>query len=187
MLSGGCNHSVVINRIGQIFTFGYNGYGQLGHGDTDRRHSPTVVRSLQGLQVIAVAAGQHHTMALTNDGSVFTWGIGTYGVLGHGDEKNSTVPRVIGNLSRGAALAAGAVHSLVVTADGRLHSFGCGDNGRLGHGDRRPRTSPCCVGFSGSFSIPGFRVASAAGGEAHTLAGELQFVLVAILLIMRLK
>jgi alpha-tubulin suppressor-like RCC1 family protein len=129
--------------------------------------------------MVAVAAGQNHTLSLTDDGHTFSWGIGTDGVLGHGDEQSCTSPRVISGLCRGVALAAGAQHSLVVTHDGMLYSFGCGDHGRLGHGDRRGRSRPCSVCFSGSLTsvgtesshaLVGFRVATVAAGETHSLA-----------------
>ena len=66
-------HTVAINSNGEVFTWGYNGCGQLGHGDKENRNVPTKVESLSGENVVKVSCGTFHTVALTAKGKVLTW------------------------------------------------------------------------------------------------------------------
>ena len=83
-----------------------------------------------------VAAGSDHTICTTTDGSVFTWGDGTHGRLGLGDDRsNKLVPtQVRGKLQNKAVLqvAAGDHHSTCVTGDGLVYSWGGNTDGQLG-------------------------------------------------------
>jgi hypothetical protein len=67
-------------------------FGQLGVGDLEDRNSPTPVTTLAGNQVVLLACGWRHTLAVTATGQVFTWGRGVNGQLGHGDEEDRWVP-----------------------------------------------------------------------------------------------
>jgi len=62
--------------------------GRLGHGDQEHQLLPKKVEALAGQRVIAVSAGGEHSLALTADGSVWSWGFGVEGQLGHGDMQN---------------------------------------------------------------------------------------------------
>ena len=56
---------------GEIYTWGHNGYSQLGNGNTNQGLIPSLVTSgLQNKKVIQVACGSHHSLALTDDGEV---------------------------------------------------------------------------------------------------------------------
>jgi RCC1 and BTB domain-containing protein len=66
-------HTAGLTKKGEVFTWGYNGWGQLGHGDNDERTIPTKVAALAGLVVIKISCGYHHTAALTDKGEIFTW------------------------------------------------------------------------------------------------------------------
>lgn len=78
-------------------------------------------------KVCAVAAGEAHTLALTCDGEVYSWGRGTFGRLGTGREADEHVPTAVGGgrqRPRFAAVAAGAYHSLALDDEGSLWSWG---------------------------------------------------------------
>ena len=59
----------------------------LGHGDQQSRLLPKKVEAFADQRVVAMSAAQHHSLALTADGAVWSWGGGDYGKLGHGDEQ----------------------------------------------------------------------------------------------------
>ena len=59
---------------GQIYAFGSNNYGQLGVGDLVSRGSPTLVKLPIDVSIVMIAAGSHHSVALTMEGDVLTWG-----------------------------------------------------------------------------------------------------------------
>ncbi len=66
---------VLLTTDGQVYTFGSNSYGQLGVGDLSSRGSPTLVKITSTVDnIVMVAAGSHHTVVLTSDGDVLTWG-----------------------------------------------------------------------------------------------------------------
>lgn len=90
-------------------------------------------------KVIAVAAGEAHTLALTGDGSVYSWGRGTFGRLGAGSVADRLFPAKIEFNSADTRkrvkiveLSAGAYHSLALSDDGSVWSWGHNTYGQLG-------------------------------------------------------
>ena len=80
----GREHSLAIDVNGQLWSWGRNKFGQLGHGD---HISSAVPRKLQPRGVLAyesIAAGDHHSAAVCQKKHMYTWGCGDYGQLGHG-------------------------------------------------------------------------------------------------------
>jgi len=69
-------HSVAVTSTGEVYTWGSNTCGQLGYGAFDSTSSPTprVVDAMKGKRVVACAAAKRHTVVLTMDGDVLTWG-----------------------------------------------------------------------------------------------------------------
>jgi len=70
------------------FAWGYNVEGALGDGTTDAARAPVPLTTLQGVMVRAVACGARHTLALTKLGDVFAMGLGEYGRLGQGHDRD---------------------------------------------------------------------------------------------------
>ena len=70
---GGNRHILAITESGQVYSWGYNGNGELGHGTTSptTNPTPTKIAKLEQFQVKQVACGSSHSMALTRDGKVF--------------------------------------------------------------------------------------------------------------------
>ena len=61
-------------------------WGKLGHGDLQNQLLPKKIEAFAGERVVAVSAGDMHSLAITADGAVFTWGKGADGCLGHGED-----------------------------------------------------------------------------------------------------
>ena len=57
--------------------------------------TPTLVEALEGKFVTQVACGQTHSMALTRDGRLYTWGNGGHGKLGHGSVVHHSTPCIV--------------------------------------------------------------------------------------------
>ena len=85
-ISSAVSHSLVLAADGAVYTFGGGGLGKLGHGDESPVATPKRIEALRSVRVVAVAAGCHHSVALSASGEVYSWGVGGCGVLGHGDE-----------------------------------------------------------------------------------------------------
>lgn len=62
----GKSHSLAINEWGQLFTWGSNSSGQLGHDSNDISSAPKLVRYLATKQIVQIASGHYHSLALTN-------------------------------------------------------------------------------------------------------------------------
>ena len=56
---------------------------------------PSVVEALRDVRVAAVAAAEHHSLALTEAGGIYSWGHGLYDQLGHGDYESHNIPKLV--------------------------------------------------------------------------------------------
>ena len=74
-IHGGGFHTVALTKGGKVFTWGGNRSGQLGHDDKeyDIYCIPMKVESLDGLFIVKIACGEYHTVAITDDGDIYTW------------------------------------------------------------------------------------------------------------------
>lgn len=149
------------------FTWGRGEDGQLGLGDTSDQDHPTFVDALRGVGVKQIACGSGHTVVLTTDGEVYTWGRGDDGRLGHGDNGWKYVPRIIQSLTGQvvAHVTCGSYHTAAVTTDGALYTWGGGMYGKLGHGNEAGCSTPKRVD-----GLAGLIVAQIACGSRHTVA-----------------
>jgi alpha-tubulin suppressor-like RCC1 family protein len=116
----------------------------------DVQHStafPKLVSALQGTKVIQVECGAHHTLALTADKEVYSWGMGSCGRLGHGSEDDEMLPRRIESLRNCniISIAAGYDHSAAISAEGRLWMWGFGGWNQLGTGDKKNALKPTLI------------------------------------------
>ncbi|KAF5930265.1 hypothetical protein HYC85_031138, partial [Camellia sinensis] len=162
----GGQHAALVTKQGEIFSWGEESGGRLGHGvDSDVLH-PKLIDALSQTNVELVACGEHHTCAVTLSGDLYTWGEGHFGLLGHGNEVSHWVPKKVNGPLEGihvSSISCGPWHTAVVTSAGQLFTFGDGTFGVLGHGDRRSVSIPREVE-----SLKGLRTVQAACGVWHT-------------------
>ena len=85
-----------ISSSGELFTWGCGEYGRLGHGDNASQWRPKQVKALADHRVVQVACGSRdaQTLALTDEGMVFSWGDGDFGKLGRGGSDGCAYPQV---------------------------------------------------------------------------------------------
>ena len=166
-VSAGAHHSLALAADGAVWSWGQGACGMLGHGDEQTQWLPKKVEAFAGRRVVAVSAGGMHSLALTADGAVWSWGQGAYGQLGHGDTQHQPLPKKVEALAgqRVVAVSAGDAHSLAITADGAVWSWGRGGNGRLGHGDQQNQLQPKKIE-----ALTGRRVVATSVGVEHSLA-----------------
>jgi alpha-tubulin suppressor-like RCC1 family protein len=137
-IDAGDDHTIAVTCEGEVWTWGKG--PATGHGVDDEDTMwlvPTKVTGggIEQAVVVQVAAGDDHSMALTATGSLYSWGKGDSGQLGHGDKENLAVPRVVGGIVGAVVgMAGGEVHSLVITGEGRVLVFGSGEMLGLGAG-----------------------------------------------------
>ncbi|KAJ4827177.1 hypothetical protein Tsubulata_025271 [Turnera subulata] len=164
----GGQHAALVTKQGEIFSWGEESGGRLGHGvDCDVLH-PKLIDALSNTNIELVACGEYHTCAVTLSGDLYTWGDGTYGLLGHGNEVSHWVPKRVNGPLEGihvSSISCGPWHTAVVTSSGQLFTFGDGTFGVLGHGDRKSVSLPREVE-----SLKGLRTVRASCGVWHTAA-----------------
>ncbi|EOD29477.1 E3 ubiquitin ligase [Emiliania huxleyi CCMP1516] len=166
-VSAGSDHSLALTTDGRVWSWGYGRDGRLGHGDEQRQLLPKRVEAFAGQRVIVVTAGAYHSLALTADGSVWSWGEGASGKLGHGDQQRQLLPKKVEAFAgqRVVAVSAGTYHSLAITADSAVWSWGEGNSGQLGHGDQQRQLLPKKIE-----AFAGQRVVTVSAGVYHSLA-----------------
>ena len=85
---------------------------------------------MKGTEIIMVAAGGLHSVALEATGNVWTWGFGKSGQLGHNNKDDRLVLMIMAheafNRHTVVSVAAGRVHTVAVTMDGELWVWGLG-------------------------------------------------------------
>lgn len=163
----GAHHMAILTEAGEVFTMGTGAQYRLGHGDHGDRKQPALVEFLQGKGVRQMACGDDFTVVLTDNDSVYTWGSGDAGQLGHGGFAPQPRPKIVQSLYGKAIvqIAAGARHAACVSTDGELLAWGCGKDGRLGHGGDADIAVPMAIK-----GLMDERVCQVACGAAHTLA-----------------
>lgn len=160
VLSAGALHSLYITPS-NLLAWGENSSGQLGDGTTISRSTPVPVKGLTN--VVNVAAGGYHSLALLRDGTVMAWGNNHFGQIGNGSTTNTNIPVQVSGLIDSVALSAGDRHSLALRDDGTVWAWGENQSGQLGDGTNVDQKSP--VQVQGLTHI----IAIAAGGQ-HSLA-----------------
>jgi hypothetical protein len=90
----GNGFQLALRADGTVAAWGeVNWCGQLGNGTVDGPKSPWDVAQVRGLtNVIAIAAGARHALAVRHDGTVWAWGNNEWNALGDGSEKSQTAP-----------------------------------------------------------------------------------------------
>ena len=116
---------------------------------------------------VTVACGGHHTVAVTEEGQVVSWGWGNDGQLGHGDTYDQTLPTRVQALAgqRVTDVACGYYHTAAVNEDGAVMCWGKGSSGQLGLRDRGAALLPRML-----TGLHAHRIRRVACGMAHTLA-----------------
>ncbi|CCD73459.1 HECT domain-containing protein [Caenorhabditis elegans] len=157
-ISAGRSHTVSVTDDGRVFAWGSNEHGQLGmESKFTWQGTPRRVQEIN--DIVQVASGSNHCIALDEGGRVFVWGEQADGRCIHRPEpveQLSGVPIV--------RVLAGARHCLALSASGAVFTWGQNNSGELGIDDLRPQTSVQHV-----HQMDGLGVVEAACGDNHTV------------------
>jgi alpha-tubulin suppressor-like RCC1 family protein len=119
-----------------LWTWGGNNQGQLGNGVTNTTANPNPSQVFGGgTNWKQVACGYLHTAAIKIDGTLWTWGLNSYGRLGDGTVIQRNIPTVISaSATTWKQVAGGRFHTAAVKTDGTLWTWGRNNSGQLGDG-----------------------------------------------------
>ncbi|KAG2378390.1 hypothetical protein C9374_008533 [Naegleria lovaniensis] len=133
------NHCLLLTKDGVVYSMGDSEFGKLGNGyEPQQTNNHPFIRKpiLLMDNAIDIAVGKNHSVIVTNEGNVHTFGCGKYGQLGHGSVKNENVPRVIDDFItrdiKVISASCGDNHTLCLTSTGLVYGFGSGSSGQLG-------------------------------------------------------
>ncbi|KAK7395009.1 hypothetical protein VNO78_15550 [Psophocarpus tetragonolobus] len=169
-IASGMRHIALVTRQGEVFTWGQETGGRLGHGIDKDFGRPQLVEFLSVTNMDFVACGENHTCAVSTSDDLFSWGDGKYnvGLLGHGTDVSHWIPKRVSGPLEGLqviSIACGTWHSALATSNGKLFTFGDGTFGVLGHGSRESVSYPKEVQL-----LSGLKTIKVACGVWHTAA-----------------
>jgi alpha-tubulin suppressor-like RCC1 family protein len=144
-VSAGETHSLGIRCNGTIWSWGSNCYGQLGDYTANNSSSPVSV-IIDAADWYQISAGKYHSLAITSDGLIASWGDNRYGQLGNDTTDNLSSPFiVVGEFVDWCQISAGDYHTLGLRCNGTIWSWGFNSSGQLGDNTANNSSSPVSV------------------------------------------
>ncbi|MBQ7336171.1 MAG: hypothetical protein IJW92_06845, partial [Clostridia bacterium] len=134
-VSAGYDHVLAVTTDGKVYAWGSNGQGQLGIDSVSSANVPTLVSALETVKIVSVAAGKQYSLALSESGVVYAWGLNSKLQLGISGS-NISVPTVIETLTSASVFVtqifAGETSAAALTGSGALWLWGNNDQTQLG-------------------------------------------------------
>eukprot|EP00794_Sanderia_malayensis_P017791 gene17791-19568_t len=166
-VSCGKEHTLALSNSGRVYSFGLGSRGQLGTGSVENCEKPCPVDALGMVNIVMVVAGGWHSMALSGDGDLYSWGWNESGQLGIGcpdpeSAENNAFDCTEKNLCKRPmfsflpllvhfeldvvihSVSCGHRHSAAVSNNG-MFTWGWNAYGQLGHGDKTNRHRPIMI------------------------------------------
>jgi alpha-tubulin suppressor-like RCC1 family protein len=164
-VAAGMAHTLALRADETVWAWGQDGVGQLGVGGANFDHTNSPVQSMGLTQIVAIAAGGNYSVALDQNGMVWTWGQNDSGQLGNGGTVNTNLPTRVPGISNVIAIAGGWRHTIALKSDKKVWTWGYNDHGELGLGAGAPNSTnvPTLVPTISD-------IVSIAGGDSFTLA-----------------
>jgi alpha-tubulin suppressor-like RCC1 family protein len=126
---------LILSEVGDVYSFGDGSTGQLGLGPASLMTTPRIIDQLPRGKIYMLSAGYAHSVAVTETGSIYTWGNNAFGQLGFRNiSVDFTYPSKVHSLddTRIVYVCAGFAHTVALTDQGVVYAWGANDKGQLG-------------------------------------------------------
>jgi alpha-tubulin suppressor-like RCC1 family protein len=166
-VGAGSNFGLALRDDGTVLSWGFNANdGRLGTGSS-ANEIPTAERVFDLENIVAIAAGGGHALALNSSGTVFGWGASKFGAVGDGSQTPRSSPVKLDLPGKAVSVAAGESHSLALLEDGRVYAWGRNHLGQLGLDSTSNEFSPLEVtNTDQDFE----KIVAIAAGDNHSVA-----------------
>ena len=161
---GGSYENFVLFDNGEVWSWGQNGYGVLGHGHTNAVTYPQKIEALNGVKIVDISIGtharrsMHHVLFLADDGRAFGCGYNIDGQLGIGNNTSQSTPKKLAKTNWAKLYAVGAYKgsSFGIDKTGGLYSWGFNGYGNLGINNKTDQSTPAYINAFGGERVVQF-------------------------------
>ena len=138
----GDGQSLFLDCEGNVFSVGFNGFGQLGLGHNRNQNVLNKIPNIPPIKIISCVSMSCYLIDL--EGNLWTFGYNEYCQLGHGDKANINIPKVINNLKNIQQISYGSCggHFLAKNSQNQIFATGANNCGQLGTGDTQSLSIP---------------------------------------------
>jgi alpha-tubulin suppressor-like RCC1 family protein len=150
--AAGYKNTLAVKSNGTLWSWGGNYSGQLGLNNTTNYSSPKQVGALTNWAQVFCSTQEGCAFAIKTNNTIWSWGSGNNGALGHGNEYNYSSPKQIGALTNWAQANAGYLFVVAAKTDGTLWAWGRNNSYQLGLGNLTFYSSPKQVGSNTTWS-----------------------------------
>lgn len=154
-ISAGDSHTVALDSEGFLWTWGIDNYGQLGNGigQTDRSKPEKLLYDNSGNYLPRfkyVGAGESHSVAIDENGELWSWGVNYAGELGDGTKDLKEAPVKVKNTYNKRMVKVDSMfqNNIALDEDGGVWTWGNNVNGEIGDGSTVVRTEPVKVNLA---------------------------------------
>jgi Cys-rich repeat protein/parallel beta-helix repeat protein len=162
-LNTGEGHTLAIKSNGTLWAWGDNAVGQLGNGPGGTDSNVPVNITIDN-KWLKISGGTGHSIGIKSDGTLWSWGINSWGQVGDGTTTTKYIPTQIGTDRNWVNSASKYGHTLAIKADGSLWAWGLNTRGQLGDGTTTNSSSPKAVPCTYSI-FPIYQIFDANGGD----------------------
>ncbi len=144
-IDAGPFHTCLGMNNGDMFCWGFNGYGQIGNGGTGSTNIPAAVALDSTQAPTSIFTGIFHTCALFDSGEMACWGDNSVGQLGDGTTVSKLIPAEVNLPTNVLSITVGQRHSCSILDDASLECWGINSHGQIGDGTDTDRPAPVNV------------------------------------------
>ena len=120
-ISCGRDFCLSIDSNNQVYSWGDNNFGQLGESEDFMVETPKRLRFFKDKKIVKISSGENFSLALSQNGEVYSWGINSDGQLGHGHKSDVKIPNKINLKFKVSDIGCGNSHSLLLS--GKINKF----------------------------------------------------------------